>query len=278
MSDYVYYVNGDFVPANQSAVALNDLGFVRGYGVFDLLRTYGSAPFGLRPHLERLVRSAAQVDLALPWSIEQLEEIVGATLAHNDPTDVSIRIVVTGGPSASFIVPENRPSLLVMIAPAKDYSPQIYAEGASLITVDFPRFMPTVKSLNYIAAIMGQERARSQGAVEALYRTADGRVSECTTANFFILRDDQLVTPDTDILPGITRAFVLEMAEDLFEIVFRLPTYAELAQADEAFVTSTTKEVMPIVRIDDMPIGDGRPGPRTQRLLELFRARTRENA
>ena len=130
--------------------------------------------------------------------------------------------------------------------------------------------MPTVKSLNYISAIRGQQRARAQGAVEALYCTADGILSECTTSNLFVFFGDQLVTPNVDVLPGITRGVALELAEDLFEVVQRPLHYDELATADEVFITSTTKELMPIVRIDDQPIGAGRPGPRTYRLLDHF--------
>ena len=273
MSDYIYFINGEFVPAGAAGVGLNDLGLVRGYGVFDLLRTYGAAPFGLRAHLERLQRSAAQIDLALPWSLDEIEAIVHRTLAQNDPTDVTIRIVVTGGASSNFITPENRPSLIVMLAPVKPYTAATYAAGASLITVDFARFMPTVKSLNYITAIMAQQRARAAGAIEALYCTTAGAITECTTSNFFVLRGDQLITPEADVLTGVTRAAVLDIAGDLYAVVKRPIRYDELATVDEAFITSTTKEVMPIVRIDDIAIGNGKPGPHTQRLLELFRRR-----
>ena len=144
--------------------------------------------------------------------------------------------------------------------------------GASLITVDLPRFMPTVKSTNYISAIMGQQRARRAGAIEALYCSADGTLTECTTSNLFVFHGDRLCTPETDILPGITRAVALELAGDLFEIELRPLQYTELATASEGFITSTTKEIMPIVRVDGIMIGDGRVGHRAQRLRNLFRA------
>ena len=173
MTEFVYYVNGTFTPASQAAVALNDLGLVRGYGVFDVLRTYGRTPFCLREHLERLQRSAAQIDLPLPWSLAELTEIVHGTLARNaageEVRDVTVRIVVTGGASPGFLLPSGEPTLLVMLAPVKPYAAQDYTAGRALITVDLPRFMPTVKSLNYISAIRGQQRAQAQGAVEALY-------------------------------------------------------------------------------------------------------------
>jgi len=136
-----------------------------------------------------------------------------------------------------------------------------------------PRFMPTVKSLNYITAIRGQERARTAGAIEALYCSADGTLTECTTSNFFVLRGDELITPDADVLGGVTRAAVLDIAADLFTVVKRPIRYDELATVDEAFITSTTKEIMPIVQVDAITIATGVPGAGTQRLSDLFRQR-----
>jgi len=272
MTATIYYINGEFVPAVAATVGVNDLGLVRGYGVFEVLRTYGITPFRLPEHLARLQRSASQIDLTLPWSSAELTQIVYATLAYNDPTDVTIRIIVTGGTSAGFLMPDSAPSLLVMLAPVKPYPEHDFAEGARLITIDLARFMPTVKSINYISAIMGQQRARRAGAIEALYCTAAGAITECTTSNFFVFHGDRLCTPDVDILLGITRAVALEIASDLFEVEIRPLHYAELATADEAFITSTTKEIMPIIGVDDIVIGDGRVGARTQRLRRLFRA------
>ena len=270
-TDFVYYVNGEFVPAATASLALNDLGIVRGYGVFDVLRTYGPVPFALRQHLERLQRSAAALELPLPWSLPQLAEIVHATLARNGhPHDVSVRLVLTGGASANFLTPEDKPSLAVILAPVRPYPPELYATGGRLITVDYARFMPDVKSLNYITGILGQKRARAAGAVEALYRTPAGEITECTTSNFFVFRGDQLITPVAEVLPGVTRDVVLEIAGDMFDVVLAPLRYAELGEFDEAFITSTTKEVMPIVKVDDIVIGAGRPGLRTQRLLAAF--------
>ncbi|HAJ37306.1 MAG TPA: amino acid aminotransferase [Chloroflexi bacterium] len=272
MTDYLYYVNGAFMPASQAAIGLNDLGLVRGYGVFEVLRTYGDRPFGLRAHLDRLAYSAAQIELTLPEAPDAIETIVHETLTRNAARDVTIRIIVTGGASSSFLMPEDRPSLLVLLAPVKPYPAHLYTAGATLITIDAARFMPTVKSLNYIPAILGQRRARAADAIEALYCDAAGVITECTTSNFFIFKGNQLITPVQDVLPGITRAAVLEVAGDLFEIVERPILRSELAEADEAFITSTTKEIMPIVRVDTQPIGAGRSGARTQRLQHSFQA------
>jgi branched-chain amino acid aminotransferase len=271
MSTYTYYVNGKFVPAEEAGIPFNDTGFVRGYGVFDFLRTYGRTPFRLTDHLQRLQRSAAAIDLTMPWSLEELERIVYATMEHNpDAMDVSIRLVVTGGHSPGFLMPGSEPSLIVLIAPINANPPQHFTQGATLISVDHERFMPSVKSLNYITAIMALKQAKKAGAVEALYRTRDGLLTECTTSNFFIFKDGRLITSDWGVLDGVTRKVTLEIAEDLYEIEYRPIPYAELAEADEAFITSTTKEIMPIVRVDDVTIGSGMVGPHTQRLMAIW--------
>lgn len=267
----VYYVKGEYVDAASATLPVGDLGIVRGYGVFDLGRTYGRTPFRLREHIARLQRSAAQIDLALPWSAEELEAIALETLARNPEIhDAAIRIVVTGGESASYLMPEEKPSLFVMVTPLNLPSQAIFDSGANLITVQGDRFLPTVKSINYIGAIVALKRAKQAGAVEALYVSADGSITECTTSNFFAFKGDTLITPEKGVLDGITRAAALEVADDLYRIEYRNLRYDELAEVDEAFITSTTKEILPIVRVDEIVIGDGVPGARTQRLMAML--------
>jgi branched-chain amino acid aminotransferase len=267
----VYYVNGEYVDAASASLPVGDLGIVRGYGVFDLGRTYGRTPFRLREHIERLERSAAQIELALPWSADELEAIALETLARNpDMQDAAIRIVVTGGESASYMMPEEKPSLFVMVTPLNLPKQEIFVSGAKLVTVQGDRFLPTVKSINYIGAIMAMKKARRAGAVEALYVSADGSITECTTSNFFAFKGDTLVTPAKGVLDGITRAATLEVADDIYTIDYRNLRYDELAEIDEAFITSTTKEILPIVQVDDIVIGDGKPGARSKRLMAVL--------
>lgn len=275
MSELTSYVNGVFVPASQAALPLNDLGIVRGYGVFDLLRTYGHTPFRLRDHLLRLERSATAIGIALPWGLDELERIVLDTYACNQVADASIRIVVTGGPSANLMTPQNNPSLVVMVQPITPYPASYYVDGCRAVTTRIERIMPAVKSLNYIGAIMAVTEASKVNAVEAIYRDAQDYLTEGTRANFFVLRGDTLITPGEGILKGITRQVVLEVAQPEFEVVEAPLTYGDLTSVDEAFLTSTTKEVLPIVQVDDIRIGDGKVGPRTQRIMQRFAAYVR---
>lgn len=272
MGERTYYLNGDFVPVQQAALPLNDLGIVRGYGVFDLLRTYDTTPFRLRDHIRRLESSASQIALHLPWNTEELEAIVLESYKRNAIPDASIRIVVTGGPSDNFMTPQGKPSLVVMVHPVVPYPDRYYTEGCKATTTLVERTMATVKSLNYIGAIVAMEDASKQGAVEAIYLDAQDRLTEGTRANLFAVHGNLLITPREGVLKGITRQVVLEVAADEFEVVEGPIHYHDLGAFDEMFLTSTTKELLPVVQIDDHVIGTGKPGAKTQRLTALFQA------
>lgn len=273
----IYYVNGEFVPAQQASLPLNDLGLVRGYGVFDVLRTYDRQPFKLREHVQRLQKSASSIRINAEWSTEELEGWVQETLARNyeanpELGDVNVRLVLTGGPSDNCFTPHRTPSLAIMISPVPVRDGEMYENGAKLITVDMERFMPTVKSLNYITAIMGAAAASEAGAVEALYHTEDGYVTEGTRTSFFVVQGEKVITSSNAILDGITRRVVMEIAADRFEVVEEPISYEQLRTVDEAILVGTTKEVLPIVQIDDMQIGSGQPGPVTRELAAMFDA------
>ena len=270
MDEITYYVNGQFVSATQAALPLNDLGIVRGYGVFDLLRTYGTVPFRLRDHVRRLECSAEQIGLVLPWSTEELERIVLETYAANEIPNASIRIVVTGGPSDNLMTPGDRPGLAVMVHPPAARVQSQYTHGVKVVSTLVGRMFPTVKSLNYLGAIIAMREASKTGAVEAIYLDEHDHVTEGTRSNLFVVRGLRLITPREGILKGITRQAVMDAVANEFEVVEAPIHYRDLVHMDEAFLTSTTKEVLPVVQIDDQELGEGHPGPVTQRVMALF--------
>lgn len=272
MTQKIYYVDGEFVPAEQAVLSLADLSVLRGYGVFDLLRTYAGVPFRLDAHLARLERSAAAIGLEMPWSRAELTTLAHETYARNEIADASIRLVVTGNASANFMMPDRPPLLAIMVDPVQPYAPGVYAEGALAVTTRIPRVMAHVKSLNYIGAIMAMQAAKPLGAVEAIYCDGEGRLSEGTRANLFVVRDGVVYTPGEDVLLGVTRQALLDAAQGEVEVVEDVVTLEDVRRADEAFITSTTKELLPIRQIDDIVIGSGKPGPVTARLIALFQA------
>jgi len=276
MAQPICYLNGNYVAFDQACLPLNDLGIVRGYGVFDFLRTYNGVPFKLREHIQRLQNSAKLIGLSLPWSTEEIEAIAQDTLGRNNLPEANIRIVATGGSSADFITPLGQPSLMVIVTPVSEPPREYYEQGGKVITVPIERFIPRAKSLNYISAIGALQQAKLTNAVEALYINQQSHVLEGTTTNFFVFRDSQLITPKEGILNGITRDVVLELAKNRFEIVEQPIYYSELSSCDEAFITATNKEIMPIVQVDELQVSQGKPGENTQLLMDLFHNYTRK--
>lgn len=268
----IYYINGAFVEEDQAKISVNDLSVIRGFGIFDFLRTYNGVPFHLDDHLHRLERSARLIGLELPHPPAKIREITLETLRRNSHTESNIRLVVTGGLSSDGITPGDSPQLLIMVTPVKEMPPQWYAEGAKIITCHVERFMPGAKSINYIPAILCQREARQQQATEAVYVDRNGYMLEGTTSNFFAFIGDTLVTPPCNrVLPGITRQVVIKLAEKEFTVVERDLHKDEIRLIDEAFLASSVREVAPITAIDSVKIGDGRPGDQSRKIIALFR-------
>jgi branched-chain amino acid aminotransferase len=271
-----YYIDGTFVSETDATISVNDMSVLRGYGVFDFLRTYNRRPFYLDAHIERLARSARLVDLAMPWSQEQIHAITMETLDRNDHEEANIRLVITGGVSPDSITPANNPKLLILVTGLHTCPAEWYQEGAAIITTHDQRYMPGAKSINYIPAILALSRARQQGAIESIYIDKSGRVLEGTTTNIFAFIGDTLVTPANAILPGITRQVIISLVKDPFDLEIRDIHQDEIRLMDEVFVTASNKEVVPVVRMNDRRIGDGTPGDRTRHIMQLFADYTRQ--
>ncbi len=273
----IYYIDDQFVPANKASIPVNDLALLRGYGVFDLIRTYTGSPLLLKEHLHRLERSACEIGLSLPWSQEELTQIVLQTLEKNNHVESNIRIIVTGGPSIDFITPQGHPRLLVLVTPVPTLPEWWFTRGIKAITVFVERSLPMAKSINYLPATIALNEARSKGAVEAVYIDRNGYIREGATSNLFAFFGDQLVTPGEKILPGITRQFVLRITEEIFDSEIREISKEELLTADEVFITGSGKGIVPVVQVDDATIGSGKPGQRTLRIIKCLKEYTEKN-
>lgn len=271
----IYYVNGRFVKEADARISVNDLSVLRGYGVFDFLRTYNGIPFHLGEHLSRLQNSGRLIALDLPWPLKEIEALVLRGITESDHKEKNIRIVVTGGISENGLTPGNAPQLLLMISEAAPPPSSYRKKGAKLITSHVERFMPGAKTINYIPAILCRKEAKEQGAIEAIYVDRYGYLQEGTTSNLFVVRDGRLITPPCDrVLPGITRQVILELAGGNVEIVERPVHKDEIRLLDEVFITSSIKEVIPITAINSVVIGTGSMGAVSQKLMELFREET----
>ena len=265
-----WYVNGRWVHPHEATISLNDVAVLRGYSAFESLRTYHRQPFHLEEHLNRLYRSAELIELAVPWSRAYITQLVHEIIERNTYEHASIRLFVTGGETEDSILPIGKPTLAVLITPLGERNMERFAQGYKVITTPLQRSTPEAKTTSYLEAIRALKEATRHDAVDALFVNAQGHVLEATRSNFFVFRGDTLVTPRDGVLMGITRNVVLELAHGLFTIEERPILLAELPLVDEAFITSSSKEIMPVVQIDDLVIGDGTPGRRTYALEQRF--------
>ena len=210
-----YYVDGQFVSAAEAVIPVDDLAIMRGYGVFDLLRTLNGQPLFLKEHIQRLEESAGRIGIELPWSHQELIGIVLDTLQRNAFEESNIRIVVTGGSSPDFITPQGKPRLLVLVARAPSLPEAWYTDGVKIITFFSERSIPGAKSIDYVAATIALKQAREQGAIEAVYVDHKDHVLEGTTSNIFALIETQegLTDKVRDVLADYVQQFY-DIADD----------------------------------------------------------------
>ena len=267
-----YYIDGEFVTDDKAVISAKDLAVLRGYGVFDFLITYNKRPFYLKEHVQRLENSAAKIGLKLSHSNQEICDIVEETVRRNTHHNESnIRIVYTGGVSSDGVTPEGNGILMVMVTPKLELPEEWYTDGAKIVTADIERFIPGAKSTNYLTAVWSLVEAHKQDAIESIYVDRNNRMLEGTTTNFYFFKDGKLVTTQTDILPGITRMVLLELLKDHFEIELRDIHKDEIPAMEDVFISASNKEIVPIRQINDVTIGDGRPGANTLKVMQIFR-------
>ncbi len=266
----IAFINDQYT--DQVNISPYDLGFLRGFGVFEAFRTYDKAPLFLEKRLARLRNSASEIRIEVPYTNEEIEEIVRRLIEANGFTESTVRLIVTKGVAHDSIHPEGSPSFYALVTPFSPYPDSYYQEGIKAITTEHSRFLPHIKTLNYLPGLLALEEARELGVSEVLYYNSSGQILEGSTSNFFGIKNEKLITAPSEILFGITRNLVLAATQDHFEIEMRPISLDEISELDEAFITSSLREVVPVIEIDRQPIGHGKPGPHTEIVLDLFRS------
>jgi branched-chain amino acid aminotransferase len=265
------FVNDQFIPIEKATLNVSDLAIQRGYGIFDFFKVQNHIPLFLDDYLDRFYHSASTMYLQKVPERGNLKEIIYELIQKNELADAGIKMILTGGysqdgyqvASSNFIITEH---ILTLPTPAQ------VERGIKIITHEYRRDIPAVKTINYIIGVWLQKKVAENNASDVLYHL-DGEVSEFPRCNFFIVRSDNtVVTPDKNILKGITRKKILELGQQNFKIEEGPVTLKDLASAKEAFLTSTTKRILPIVQIDDLIIGNGAPGKITRQLETQIRA------
>ncbi len=265
-------INGVVLPASEAKIHITDLAFLRGYGIFDFLRVESGVPMFMERYLARFKHSAALLGLEIPLSEPVLIAHLYELIAANGHPKSGLKLVLTGGYSLDGYQPTS-PNLVVMDVPYPMPKPQQYSEGVSLITHSYVREIPEAKTLNYIVPIRALPQIKAANAFDVLYVDGNGWITESSRSNFFLVTSDgTVVTPNERILAGVTRSVVLELAEASFKVETRPVHRDELATAQEAFITSTTKGVLGVVQVDGQIIGDGKVGDVCKMLHHAFLA------
>jgi len=277
-------INGRVASPEEAHISVYDRGFLYGDSIFETVRTYGGRPFALAEHLSRLARSAERLFIDLPVSLETITAEVEQGIALAQNPESSARIMITRGSGPLGLDPglAQNPNRVVLVEPFVPPTAEAYENGIGAITYRTVRSTDATpaagaKVANYLTSVLAIREARKHDAVEAFIVDGRGNVLEGTTSNVFIVKEGRLITvpEESGILSGITRAYVLRAAERLgLAVVIRDIREEELASADEIFISSTLREVLPVARVDGRPVGSGRPGPLTRRIHEEFRKAT----
>jgi branched-chain amino acid aminotransferase len=275
-------VNGHVFPAENARVSVLDNGFTFGDSAYETIRTYGGRPFEWDRHIRRLRASATRLGFEIPLTNGDLLQRLDALLARAENPESYIRLIVSRGVGdiSYHFERVKGPTVVMVVKPHLPFPESHYTEGVDVALVDVrrnhPRALdPAIKSSNLLNNVLAVRQAQSRGAEEALLLNQEGHLAEGASTNVFLVREGTLRTPplSAGILAGITREVVLELAVSLGLPVREEALDADdLRRADEAFLTSSTREIVPIRRVDGEPVGDGRPGPVTRRVLDAFRA------
>lgn len=268
---------------NNPGLSITDVGILRGYGVFEATRTYNNGKILLlKQHLERLKNSCKKMRIEYSPNISEIENLIhslinvsnlnpGTVAKQSIIPDYLIKIIITGGASEDgFSFNPKTPTEIVLIMPLHEVPKEHYTNGVSLVTSKHQREHYEVKTLNYIHGVLELPKRENVGAFETLY-ISRRLIRECTTSNFFLIKENTVITPSGGILMGITRQAVVDLCKKYnINVQARPIKENELFSADETFITGSNKGIIPVVAIDSRKISTGKPGSITQKLIDLY--------
>ena len=267
MGEY-FFLNGKIVKAEKAFLHITDLALLRGFGIFDFCRTQNRQPLLIDKYLNRFFNSAKCLDLEIPYSKEFIKDSIFLLLKKNGIVESGIRMVLTGGYTENGYTPGD-PNFFILIEKINFPDTSFYKDGIDLIFHEHQRELSHIKSINYLTPISIRKKIKKANAYDVLYHS-NGKVLEVSRSNIFIVKDNIVITPRENVLQGITRATVIQLAAEDFNIEERDISIEELYQADEIFMTGTTKRVLPVRKIDDHVFINGKPGRVTQTLKSLY--------
>jgi len=260
------FFNNEFIPAEKTFIHVSDLATQRGYGIFDFFKVVNGQPLFLEDYFDRFFRSAEAMRLSILLSREELKKVIYELIAKNGQPDCGIKMILTGGysPDGYEIA---TPNLIISQHKLTMPASNVLEKGVKIITHEYVRDIPHVKTINYTMGIWLQSKVKEQQAYDVLYHM-NGHVSEFPRCNLFVvLHDGTVITPAERVLHGITRKNILSLSNKEVIVQEGNVTLTDVLNAREVFLTSTTKRIVPIVQVDNTVIGNGKPGIVTLELL-----------
>ena len=266
----IHFLNGQFVDENHLLISPRDLGYSRGYAAFDFMITSGGRPFMMDRHIDRLFNSCQAISLSVPWSKHQVADWIQQTVDANklDDKDMVMRIIISGGSSGTLMLAKT-PTIVIIVEARMVCPMENYANGVRILLTEFDRYEPLAKTTNYVQAVRVMNAAPQD--VDEIVYFSNNVVREGTRSNIFAVINDILTTPKTGILGGITRGVILNDLRLTVQAEERDFTVQELHSATEVFITATGKEVMPVTKINDAPVGGGTVGIVTKEVASKFK-------
>lgn len=270
------YLNGEYLPLSEAKISVMDRGFLFGDAVYEVIPVYGKTPFRLEQHLDRLHNSLAGIRMENPLSHDQWADILQQIIEQNEGNEQSIYLQVTRGAyeKRDHAIPQDvKPTIFVMSTPLLTPSPEDREKGVAAITLDDIRWdLCNIKATALLGNVLSRAQAKQEDAYEALL-VRDGKVLEGAASNLFIIMDELLITPPKNncVLPGVTRDLILELATEA-----GIPwceadiNIVDLQMADEIWVTSSTKEILPVTQLNGKPVGDGKAGSHWHFMASLY--------
>lgn len=272
MKDDWCYFNGEIIRFNEIKISPYDLGFVRGYGIFDAMRTANGHPFCFDEHWDKLLSSSSCLNLKIPVTKIEFREIIQTLLEKNNFKEMAIKTILTGGESANGFTKSDNPTFLVIVDDLGSFlqPSEVYTKGCKVISCQYQRTFPEIKNLDYLKILSMQSLKSGEGALEVVYKS-NGNFLECSTSNIFMVKNGVIITPKEKIFPGSTRNLVINLArKNNFSVEERNVSEAEFYQADEIFITATYKKIIPVVKVDNVLINEEKIGDTTRNMISLL--------
>lgn len=270
----IFFLNGQFLKDSEAKISPFDQGFLLGWGLFETMRAYQGKVFALHRHLARLSKSSTKMMIDFPQI--DLEEVVNKLLELNQLEDAYVRITLTRGEGESFRQKPSSPTLFAFALPFQGYPDEVYRKGVKINLANFRKGQSPLlahKTTSFAENLLARLAAEEEGFFEAIFLSPKGEILEGSMSNPFLVKGEELLTPPLqNILPGITREIVLELAKkEGIKVNEVALTQADLNEASEVFLTNSLAEVIPVVKVEDNLIGDGKPGKLTRQIHQLYR-------